>query len=158
MKKPYPQPPSDAPPGTVWFGGPIPWFLVSLSIKADDLDPDGVTRLLGTKPDDVQRRGVATANGRRAPFGMWTIRLRRDETTEWDVGVAIAMLLDRVSVSTEAWDQARASADARVSVGLHLDSSNRGFELAPDLLRRLANLGLRLDVDIYAGNADTTHD
>ncbi|HET6234228.1 MAG TPA: DUF4279 domain-containing protein [Acetobacteraceae bacterium] len=57
MKKPNPQPPSDAPPGTVWFGGPIPWFSISLSITADDLDPGEVTRLLGVEPDEARRRG-----------------------------------------------------------------------------------------------------
>jgi hypothetical protein len=60
VKKPAPRPASDAPEGTVWFGGPIPWFSITLSISADDLDPDDVTRLLGVQPDDAQRKGVRT--------------------------------------------------------------------------------------------------
>jgi hypothetical protein len=154
MTKPYPSPPSDAPSDTVWFGGPIPWFSISLSITADDLDPDKVTRLLGIEPDEARRRGVPAKNGRPARFGAWSIRLRRDQTAEWDVGVAVGVLLDRVSASPEAWEQARVNANARVFLGLHLDSFNRGLALSTDLMRRLADFGLQLDIDIYAADAD----
>jgi hypothetical protein len=153
MRKPYPSPPVDAPPDTVWSGGPVPWFSISLSITADDLDPDEVTRLLGVDADEARRRGVRDPRGRMPPVGAWVLRLRRDQTSEWDVAVAISMVLDRIPASAEAWNLARAHANARVLVGLHLDAFNRGLELSTDLMRRLADLGLRLDLDIYADEA-----
>ena len=137
------------------FGGPIPWFSVSLSIMADDLDPDAVTRLLGVEPDDAGKRGIPTAKGHLPRSGMWTICLRREQTTQRDVGLAVGMLLDRVPASAEAWRKALANANARVFVGLRLDAFNRGLALTPDLLGRLADLGLRLDFDIYADGGDT---
>jgi len=149
-------PPSDTPPDAIRVGGPIPWFSISLSIAADDLDPDEATRLLGVAPDAVRRRGVPDAHGRLARFGMWSICLRREQTAERDVGVAVGVLLDRVSASAEAWQQARADAQARIFVGLTLDTFNRGFELSTDLMRRLADFGLRLGFDIYAGDANNT--
>jgi hypothetical protein len=42
----------------ITIGGPIPWFSVSLTIHADDLDPDEITRVLGVQPDQTQRKGV----------------------------------------------------------------------------------------------------
>ncbi len=160
MKKPYPLPASDASPGTVWFGGPISWFSITLSIRADDLDPDEVTRLLGVVPHVAQRKGVwlTTRNehGRMTEFGMWSIVLRREDTTEWDIEAAIGMLLDRIPATIEAWHSARANARARIFVGLTIDTSNRGFGLSPDLMGRLAEFGLDLDFDIYNEQADTT--
>jgi hypothetical protein len=63
------------------------------------------------------------------------------------------MVLDRIPASAEAWNLAGAHANARVHVGLHLDAFNRGLELSTDLIRRLADLGRRLDLDIYADEA-----
>jgi Domain of unknown function (DUF4279) len=169
MKKSYPSPPSDAPPGTaeqditetdgqdhgdrVSFGGPVPWFSISLLVTADDLDPGAVTRLLGVEPDEARRRGVPDIRGRMPSAGAWVLRLRGEQTSEKDVGVAISMLLDRIPASAELWGLARANANARVFVGLHLDAFNRGLELSTDLIRRLADLGLRLDLDIYSDEA-----
>jgi hypothetical protein len=58
VKRPMPLPPSDAPKDTVWVGGPITWFSISLSISAEDLDPDEITRLLGIQPTKAWRKGV----------------------------------------------------------------------------------------------------
>ena len=159
MKTPFPSPPSNLPEGTVGFGGPIPWFSISLSITADDLDPDRITRLLGVAPDVAERREVAVANGRRiASFGRWSIGLRREQVDEGDVGVAIGLLLDRVPAPTDAWEQACADTKARVFVGLHLDDFNRGFDLPIELMRRLSDRGLRLDFDIYWNDQDKTNE
>lgn len=142
--------PSEAPPGTVRFGGPVPWFSISLSITADDLDPDEVTRLLGVEPDGARRPGVPDTRGRTPRSGAWVLCLRREQTPQCDVGVAIGMLLDRIPASAEAWGLARAHASARVFVGVRLDAFNRGLVLSTDLMSRLVNLGLRFDLDIYA--------
>jgi hypothetical protein len=71
------------------------------------------------------------------------------------VEAAITLVLDRVAAVTPgAWRRARAGAKARVSVALTLDAYNRGFGLGPALLRRVAELGLALDFDIYDGADD----
>ena len=136
----------------------MPWFSITLSIRADDLDPDEVTRLLVVKPDKVVRKGVTTLTRRGRSyvpeFGYWSIVLRGEDTTEWDVEIAIGMLLDRVSASSGAWRQARANAHARMFVGLRLDGFNRRFKLCPELMQRLAELGVELDFDIYDAQPD----
>ena len=96
---------------------------------------------------------VPDTRGKTPAVGAWAFRLRRDQTSEWDVAVAISMVLDCIPASTEAWNLARAHATARVLVGLHLDAFNRGLELSTDLIGRRADLGLRLDLDIYADEA-----
>jgi uncharacterized protein DUF4279 len=147
----------------VTIGGPMPWFSVSLSILADDLDPDEVTRLLGVEPDTTRRRGVrwpvpdrpgmsaAGVSKFPARIGLWLIRLRPEQAPDCDVEAAVARLLDRIAVvPPEVWRQACAGAKARVSVALTLDAYNRGFGLGPALLRRVADL----DFDVYEGLED----
>jgi hypothetical protein len=155
LKKPYPNPPANTPPGTAWFGGPIAWFSVSLSIVGDDLNPVKITDLLGVQPDTAQRKGVrlparGEKPGRLPSFGMWSICLRRDQTDEWDIEAAICALLDRIVVNNDVWKIAVDNAKARVFVGLSLDAGNRGFGFSPELLRRVADLGIQLDFDLYA--------
>jgi hypothetical protein len=112
-------------PDFVQIGGPVPWFSISLSITADGLGPDEVMRLLGIEPDEARRRGVPGTRGRTPRI----IRPRREQTSAWDVGKAIGMLIDRIPAS----------------------AANRGLELSTDLMRRLVDMGLRLSLDIYAG-------
>lgn len=74
MKAPKPAIPKGAPPGTVWFGGPIEWFRISLGITAEDLVPDDVSRVMRREPDECQQKGkpVLRADGtvmRIARFG-----------------------------------------------------------------------------------------
>src|SRR5262245_63415400 len=71
----------------MWFGGPIGWFSVSLSVSADALIPAAVTKLLGVSPQHEQTRGVALlrADGttKRVPkFGSWVIEVTPKETDE----------------------------------------------------------------------------
>jgi hypothetical protein len=147
----------------VTIGGPIPWFSVALTIHADDLDPNEITRVLGVQPDQTQRKGVPLPpRGDRPPrvpqIGMWSINLRPEQTPVCDVETAIARVLDQITVPLDVWHQARAGASVRIFVGLSLDDYNRGFGIDPPLLRRAADLGISLDFDIYNDTDDEPSD
>jgi hypothetical protein len=150
-----PEPPEDAPPGMIWFGGPIPWFSISLSIRAPDLDPDEISGLLGVWPDVAWRKGVryrarTGTRGRLPSFGNWSICLRCEQTDEWDLEAAIDSVLDRIAVSDDVWRLIVSKAKARLFIGLTLDTRNRGFGLSSALLRRIADYEIQLDFDIYS--------
>jgi hypothetical protein len=150
MKSPYPQQPTDAPADTEWFGGPIAWFSIRLSIRGDDVDPTAISDLLGVQPDSAWKKGERLrASGRPRSFSMWSICLRREDTDEWNVEAAICLVLDRVAVRGDVWKSAVGGAQARVFVGLSLDSRNRGFGFSPQFLRRIADLQIQLDFDLY---------
>jgi hypothetical protein len=80
---------------------------------------------------------------------MWSIDLRPQQAPGCAVETAIARVLDRITVPLDVWHRTRGGAIARIAVGLTLDENNRGFRLEAALLRRAADLGLTLDVDIY---------
>jgi hypothetical protein len=155
MKSPYPQPPTGAPADTEWFGGPIAWFSITLSISGDDVDPTAIGDLLRVQADSARKNGErlparAGGSGRRPSSGRWWICLRREDTDEWDIEAAICSVLDRVAVQGDVWKSAVGGARARVFVGLSLDSRNRGFGFSPQFLRRIADLQIQLDFDLYA--------
>src|SRR5579872_1078059 len=106
MKSPFPKLPTDAPAGTVWFGGPIAWFSISVIIRADDLVPEDVTRLLLVEPTHSQTKGLplSTRPGARvAKFGSWELSLKSTETDEWDVTEAARLLIGRFPKESSAW-------------------------------------------------------
>ena len=154
--------------GEILLGGGIPWFSVGLWLTAEDLDPDEVSRLLGVEPDLTRRRGVRwplpDPDGMSTPLrlssvpaclGVWSIRLKPEQAPGCDVEAAMAIVLDRVAaVAPEAWRRVRADADARLSAALTLDAYNRGFGLGPTLLRRVVELDLELNFEVYEGPDD----
>jgi hypothetical protein len=152
MKRPRPQPPENAPEGTVWFGGPIRWFSISLIVRADDLVPDEVTRLLLVAPTRTRAKGVPLSRRVGAPvssFGSWEVQLTPQETDEWDVSEAVRLLLSRFPEDLEVWKQLSASAKICLSVGLHLETANQGFSLSSDVSRFAADRDIDIDFDIY---------
>jgi uncharacterized protein DUF4279 len=161
MKRPPPKPPRNAPAGTVWFGGPIPWFSMSIQIHADDLVPDEVTSLLGVAPTQIQEKGKprVTPNGKHVrvgQFGRWSLELKPDETDEWDATEAAKILLSRVPADPTIWRSISSRARVRLSIGVSLESFNQGLSVDPALLRLLADREMQLDLEIYAGDGEDT--
>jgi hypothetical protein len=154
MKRPRPHPPTDAPEGTVWFGGPIRWFSIALTVRADDLAPDEITRLLLVEPTRTQARGLPVtprAGARVATFGSWTIELKPEETDEWDVSEALRLLINRFPKDANVWRRLPPGAEARLRIGLDLETRNQGFSLNGDVLRFAADRNIEIGFDIYTG-------
>jgi hypothetical protein len=152
MKRPRPQPPKDAPEGTVWSGGPIRWFSISLIVRADELVPDEVTLLLLVAPTRARAKGMPLSQRVGAPvarFGSWEVQLTPQETDEWDVSEAVRLLISRFPEDLEVWKQLSASARIRLSVGLHLETTNQGFSLSFDVSRFAADRDIDIHFDIY---------
>jgi hypothetical protein len=154
MKNPKPAPPSDVSPGTVWFGGAIGWFSLSLHVRADDLHPDAVSALFKVQPTEVQSKGVPLLRPdgtlRRVPkFGSWTLQVKSDETDEWDIEDVIRSLLSRLPSLVGTWRDVGSHGSIHLSVGLSLSTSNQGFSLAPDLLAFLGERNAGISFDVY---------
>jgi hypothetical protein len=161
MKQPYPQPPKDAPPGTIWFGGPISWFSISLIVRADNLIPEDVTRLLLVEPTHSQAKGLPRSARKDAPiakFGSWTVNLTSAETDEWDVTEAVRLLISRFPQELAAWKRLPAGAKVCLNFGLHLETGNQGFSLPADILQFAADRNIDLDFDVYCERGAIEHD
>lgn len=154
LKAPKPSIPKGAPAGTVWFGGPIAWFSITLRIIGDDLDPDEMTTLLGCQPDDAQRKGepILRDDGsvmRTARTGAWRLYLKPDETDEWDCAEAMMLLLRRLPSRAGLWKRLARKYQIDFFVGLSMASRNKGFELPTEIMKYLGDRGINAGFDIY---------
>jgi hypothetical protein len=154
MKRPKPEIPKCAPEGTVWFGGPIAWFSITLRILGDHLDPDEVSAILGCQPESVERKGkpVLRPDGtvaRIGKTGAWRLELSPADTDEWDCGEAIMVLMSRLPAGVEIWRSLTQRFRVDVSVALSMESRNKGFLLSPQVMRCLGERGIEVGFDIY---------
>jgi hypothetical protein len=155
MKAPKPVIPKGAPPGTVWFGGPIEWFRISFGISAEDLVPDEVSRLMGCEPDESQQKGkpVLRQDGtmmRIAKFGSWELILRPEDTDEWDCAEAMMLVLHRLPSKIGLWRRVtKKRYKVEFFVGLSMPSQNKGFELPPEVMKYLGDRGIAAGFDVY---------
>jgi hypothetical protein len=161
VKRPYPQKPSGASDGTIWFGGPIRWFSISLIITGDDLNPDQVTQRFGVLPTHAHKKGVpiirADGTVQRIPkTGTWAFQLTPTDTDEWDVDEAAKLLISQFPTDPRVWATLPVDAKMRLSFGLDIeDANNRGFSLSSDILRFVGDRNVRLDFDLYADASGT---
>ena len=161
MKSPPPQPPQDAPLGTIWFGGPISWFKVSFSVSAKDLDPVPLTSLFGIEPDFAHGRGVELLHEdgsvkRVTKFGIWSISIKPNNTDEWDIEEVAWGLLLRLPEDVKIWHGLPNNLDIRLSFALTLQSFNQGFSIEPKLAKYVAERNITMDFDIYREDAENT--
>ena len=136
----------------MWFGGPIRWFSISLTVRADDLLPDEITRLLVVAPTFTKTKGVPRsqrAGAAISSFGSWTVQLTPQETDEWDVSEAIRLLISRFPQASDTWKRLPAGAAIRLNIGLHVQTTNQGFSLPSDILRFGADRNIDFEFDIY---------
>jgi len=154
MKAPKPAIPECAPPGTVWFGGPIEWFSVTLRISSEDLVPDDVTKVMGCEPDESQQKGkpVLREDGtvmRIAKFGAWRLTLKPKDTDEWDCTEAMMLVLRRLPSAIGLWRRLTKKCKVDFFVGLSMPSRNKGFGLSPEVMKYLGDRGIEAGFDIY---------
>jgi hypothetical protein len=134
----------------VWFGGPVQDTKLSLWLRGEKLDPVDVTRALRAKPTASHRKGelVGRPPGRVAKLGTWKLESTLPATAEpewqlWDI-------FDRTTQDLRMWRRLTKRFKADLTFGIFLDTSNRGFELSPEVMRAVARRGLRVGFDIYA--------
>jgi hypothetical protein len=152
-------PPSDAPEGTISFGGPIEWFSIALIIHAETLPLERISELLGCAPTRSFRKDepILRRDGSvmRVPnFSNWVVKLSPNETDEWDLCEAAKLLLSRLNSDPSAWREISSVGRIRLSFGLSIDESNRGFSFDVDLMRYLSERGIEAGFDIYTDDFD----
>ena len=135
------------------IGGPIDDASVSLCLYGDDLDPDALTRLLGLAPTHSPRKGEPRKKPGLPPFpqGAWIHKVER-RTGPGAVDLALGCLLDQLPADPALWAALAERHEVRLSLSVSFEGWNKGFTLGPRTLQRVAALGVRLDVDLYASD------
>ncbi|SRR5579885_484625 len=131
-------------------GGPIDGCSASLRVFGDDLDPDTVTAVLGSVPTEACRKGDVTrlkVTTRVERQGKWLLRI--EHRTGTTLEAVIDELLDRVTGDLSVWADLTARFEVDLFCGLQMNEWNRGLRLSPETLKRVAERGLELGLDIY---------
>ena len=141
-------------------GGDVGRLSVSISVSSDSLNPSAITELLGVPPTFAAKKGSQRQSGSSIvtqPTGVWLYGFG-EASSEWVLEDAIEALLGRLTSDLAVWAALRGEHRIRLSCGLHLDAWNRGCELSSALLRKLADRGLALDLDIYCVSENSVDD
>lgn len=130
--------------------------VATLRIIGDSLDPDEVTRLLGTLPSESQRKGQEsvdkTGRVRVARFGAW--RIHASETSPADLDAQVKEILSKPSSDLAVWKELSMRFDIDLFCGWFMDKDNEGIGISADTLRLLGERGIELSLDIYAGDGE----
>jgi hypothetical protein len=143
--------PPNSPEGVTWIaGGEVDEYHISLGFSGDDLDPDDISSRLGGIPTLKCAKGdVTLTNGvsRVERTGRWLVSVPPlpGESLEPQLERLLAGLAQDISI----WQAIAERYKVRFVVSAWIRSWNRGFEVSPALLRKLADRGLSLGIDIY---------
>jgi len=147
------RPPAGAPLGTLWFGGPVDRFKITLRIRADELDPEEVSGVLGCMPTTVVRKGAEIAAGtgsRFAKTGQWSLCVKSEDLDpDSTFEDALPSFLDRLPSNPELWASLTNKYKVDIFCGLFLAAANRGFGISAKLSRMLAERNLEIGFDLY---------
>jgi hypothetical protein len=139
------KPPTGAPEGTTWFGGPVDRWKVALRVYGQELDPDRVSALLCCEPSSAALKGT--------PFpkkGRWILEIDSKECGENDdVDDGIRMLLARLPSDPDVWVSLTNIYNVDVFCALFITAPNRGFGITTEVSRLLSDRGLQIGFDLY---------
>ena len=131
-------------------GGPIDSCSAGVRLFGDDLDPDTVTALLGATPTTSCRKGDVTRlkmTTRIERQGKWLLSI--DHQASRSLESVINELLDRVTGDLRVWADLTRRFEVDLFCGLQIKQWNRGLSFSPEMLKRVAERGLELGLDIY---------
>jgi len=141
------------PEVVVEVGGLVDETRVTLGVYGPELEPDEISTLLGCTPTSAHRCGDLRRNGIPPwPQGAWLLSVEGKAPTGPEE--LIELLTARLPGESAIWERLTAKYSVRVTLGLFTGDWNRGFELSPSSISRLAAIGARVGFDIYADHED----
>lgn len=126
-----------------------PDISLTLRVTGDALDIAEVTSILGCSPTDARQKGDEVKSShfvRHARTGVWRLTT---ECPDGDIDSAVAQLLGKLTVDTDAWANLASRLRIELFCGIVLRSANQGFSLHPATLKELTDRSITLSLDIY---------
>jgi len=130
--------------------------VATLRISGDDLLPDEVSDLLGTRPTTSHAKGqelnLRSGRSRITRHGIW--QLSATDTEPEDLDSQVAEILGQLSGDLAVWHSLGKRFRIDLFCGWFLGGSNEGVEISPHTLLALGERGIRLGLDIYGPDTD----
>ena len=111
-------------------------------------EPEEITKLLKIQPTEFRRKGDAGRNGLPVKVNSWKIQ---DDSPRQDHFFEnhLKSILAKIEPSTPAILQLSEHCSVGINCVGYFEGCNPGFEIEPDLLKRLGALKLTLGFDLY---------
>ncbi len=127
-----------------------------LRFFGDDLNPDEISKLLGSDPTVSWRKGDVlighNITPRTAKTGSWRLSAKRREPE--DLEAQILELLAALSQDMAIWRGLSLRYKTDLFCGIYMSSFNDGLPLTSETLLALGLRGIALDLDIYDAHDD----
>jgi hypothetical protein len=127
--------------------------VAALRIFGETLQPDEITRLLGSPPTRSNLKGdvrYRSKEGREtiAKQGMWLLNATDREPE--DVDGQVMEILGKLTDDLGVWNSLSQKFDIDLFCGWFMRESNEGLEISPATLAALSARGIKLGIDLYA--------
>ena len=122
---------------------------MTLRIFGDDLDPEGVSALLGGLPSRSHRKGD-TLDGDALPAatGAWELETALPDSAE--IEEHVAELFGKLTTDLDEWATVTAQFAVDIRCELEAGESGEGFDLSPRLAAALAERGVVLSFSLVS--------
>lgn len=125
---------------------------MSLRVIGDDLVPDEISLLLGSKPTREIIKGKPfywkrDGKPRIAKSGMW--RLEANDQIPGDLDIQVFELLNQLTDNLDTWAILSEKYKLDMFCGLFMDSEMEGISLSARSLLALGQRGIEIDFDMY---------
>lgn len=129
---------------------------VSITVFGEAVDPDEITRVLGTNPDRSHRVGEAVSgeSSARRRTGLWSISTHGSIADASPLSEHTNALLERVTADTATWRALADQHSTRVFISWFMGDDNEALRVDPGVLDELARRSLHLDIEAYAPSSD----
>ena len=134
------------PPGALSGPPDIDATSVTLRFFGDALDPDEVSRLLGSHPTLGRKRGAPLPGAATAETGSWLLSSQR--LSKNALGNQLHALFDRLTPHLAVWTGLADRFRGDVFCGLWAADWNRGVALSARALERISERRLAIAFDI----------
>jgi hypothetical protein len=130
-----------------------PSTVISLIISDENLEPDVITQALGVEPNEAWSKGdpifpnAPPEHRRTHEFGRWELDAPCSPYDTFEE--QLEKLITRLEALPPILKEYIATFDAGLLVGYSSGEVSIGFYLSPQIIQRMAALGLSIDFDIY---------
>lgn len=123
----------------------------SLNLWGEDLSPQKITDALGVSPTRSFQRGDKRKDGNKWPHGIWFME-SKEQVQSLEPIAHVEWLLTKIEtfqkqLNDVIWTQ---ELNAELSVFWIMPTSNQHLSIEPELAKRIAATGLRLEFSIYS--------
>jgi hypothetical protein len=122
-------------------------YKASLRVFSQSLNAAELVQALGEPTVSRAAGDPVRQRGPKRGQSLWRLESKLHENTPLDQH--IAALLDAIDAHREGFDAIRQYCEIDIFCGIFSGGGQGGFTLEPDLIRRVAELGLAVGFDIY---------